>query len=60
MDLKRSSELEGRFGMVWLTGPVPQEALDNGENRVAVQLVKAAAAVRLTGVEVLVKYSGMK
>lgn len=54
--LKRSSELEERFGMVWLTGPVPQEALENGENRVAVKLAEAAA-VRLTGVEVLVKYS---
>jgi len=56
--LKRSQAPEERFGMVWLTGPVPQEALKRGENRVAVRLAESAATIRLTGVEVLVRYSG--
>ena len=60
IDMKRSSELEERFGMVWLTGAVRQETLEKGKNRVTVRLAEAAAAVRLTGVEVLVKYSGTK
>jgi len=58
VDLKRSPGLEERFGMVWLAGLVPQEDLRNGANRLTVQLSEAAATVRLTGVEVLVQYSG--
>ena len=58
VDLNRSGDLEERFGMAWLTGPVPQEALKTGENRVAVGLAESAAMIRLTGVEVLVRYSG--
>lgn len=58
IDLERSSELEKHFGMAWMAGPVSQEILRDGENRVAVQLPEGAAAVRLTGVEVAVRYSG--
>jgi hypothetical protein len=57
VDLKRSPELEEAIGMIWLTGPVQQEALRNGANQVAVQLAEGAEAVRLTGVEVLVRYA---
>jgi hypothetical protein len=58
VDVKRATELEERFGMAWMAGPVAQEVLQNGENQVAVQLPEGGAAVRLTGVEVLVRYSG--
>ncbi|MFH1921321.1 MAG: hypothetical protein ABIP48_15760, partial [Planctomycetota bacterium] len=58
IDLERSADLEERFGMAWLTGPVPQEVLTSGGSQVAVQLPDGAATNRLTGVEVLVKYSG--
>ena len=58
LDLKRATELEERFGMVWMAGPVAQEVLQNGENLLAVQLAQGAAAVRLTGIEFLVRYTG--
>jgi hypothetical protein len=57
VDLKRSPQLEETIGMTWLTGTVPQGALRKGANQVAVQLAGGAASVRLTGVEVLVRYS---
>ena len=57
VDLERSPEVEERFGLVWLTGLVPQEALRNGANQVTVRLSEAAATVQLTGVEVLVQHS---
>jgi hypothetical protein len=57
VDLERSPELEERFGMAWLAGLVPQKALRQGANQVAVQVSEAGAAVQLTGVEVLVQYS---
>ncbi|MFH1269170.1 MAG: hypothetical protein ABIK89_25865, partial [Planctomycetota bacterium] len=58
IDLKRFGDLEECFGMVWLTGPVPQEVLKSGGNQVSVQLPDSAAANQLAGVEVLVEYSG--
>ena len=58
VDVERAPDLENRLGMVWLTGLVPQEALRPGPNQVAVDLPAGAATVRLTGVEVLVRYSG--
>jgi hypothetical protein len=58
LKLERSPELQKRFGMVWLAGPVPQKALRVGSNRVAVQLPEGAATIRLAGVELLVQYSG--
>jgi hypothetical protein len=57
VDLERAPDLEKRFGLVWLTGLVPQEALRKGANQVALRLSEGAAAAQLTGVEVFVQYS---
>jgi hypothetical protein len=56
--LKRVPELEERFGMVWMTGPVSAEALAKGGNEVAVTPADSAKPTRWTGLELLVQYSG--
>lgn len=50
--------LNSEFGMSWKAGLVPVEALRKGPNDVGVTVDAASAPTRLTGLEVLVQFSG--